>query len=111
MKLSYQKEKTFTEDYVTNNLLQCIQFWNREGDDIYQKNLNGRLGTDQTNEQARQMQQDDWLNEMMLIDAKAFCASRNNTVDYNCGRTRSHVFVHKGDERVLMIYADPNHDH
>ena len=111
MKLSYQKEKLFTEDYVTTNLLQCIRFWNRSGDEIYQKNLDGKIGTDETNKMARQMQQDDWLNEMMLIDAKAFCASRYNKSDYNCGRTRSHVWIHQADERVLMVYADLNHYH
>jgi len=108
MKLSYQKEKTFTEDYVTNNLLQCINFWNREGEKIYEQNINGKLGTDQTNEMARTMQKDDWLNEMMLIDAKTFCNSSRNTFDYNCGRTRSHVYIHKGNERVLMVYAEKN---
>ena len=106
MKLSYQKDPAFTEDWITNNVLQCINFWNREGEKIYEQNINGELGTAQTNEQARTMQKADWLNEMMLIDVKTFCNSPKNRFDYNCGRTRSHVYVHKGNERVLMIYAD-----
>ena len=28
----------------------------------------------------------------------------------SCGRTRSHVWLHKDDERILMIYADKNLD-
>ena len=111
MKLSYQKEKTFTEDYITTNLLQCLDFWNREGEKIYRQNINGELGTDQTNEMARTMQLDDWLNEMMLIDAKTFCNSTMNRLDYNCGRTRSHVWIHQADTRVLIFYADPDHQH
>ena len=66
---------------------------------------------EETNQFARDTQQDDWLNEMIHIDCKTFCNSkRGKELNYSCGRTRSHVWLHKDDERILMIYADKDLD-
>ena len=104
--LNYQTEKEFQEDYITTNILECINFWNKQGEDVRQKNIDGIYGNKETQEYAKNTPYDDWLNEMILEDCKTFCRSDKNTINYKCGRTRSHVWLHVGDERVLMIYAE-----
>lgn len=106
LELVFEKDRAYDIDPVTHNVIECIRFWNRENEDIYQRNLDGTLGTHSTNEYARKTQQDDWLNEMILTDCKTMCNGKNGQeLGYTCGRTRSHVWLHKGNERVMMIYA------
>jgi hypothetical protein len=104
--LKAQKETNFQENYVTTNILECIKFWNREGEKAIQKNISGEWGSKETNEMAKTMDADDFLLEMLLGDCKTFCNSkRAKEIDnFECGRTRSHVWVHQNDERVLMLY-------
>ena len=109
--LAFRQDKGFLIDYVSENIIKSIEFWNRESEDIYNQNIQGTLGTEETNQFARDAQQDDWLNEMIHIDCKTFCNSkRGKELNYSCGRTRSHVWLHKDDERILMIYADKDLD-
>lgn len=109
--LAFRQDKGVLIDYVTENIIKSIEFWNREASSVYVKNIEGTLGTKETNQFARDTQQDDWLNEMIYIDCKTFCNSkRGKELNYSCGRTRSHVWLHKDDERILMIYADKDLD-
>ena len=57
-------------------------------------------------EMAKTMEADDFLLEMLLGDCKTFCNSKRakEIGNFECGRTRSHVWIHQGDERVLMLY-------
>lgn len=84
-----------------------MDFWNKEGEKVIEKNISGKLGSKETNQMAKTMQPDDFILEMMLIDCKVFVNSdlANNSPDtYECGRTRSHVWVHINDKRILMFY-------
>lgn len=107
--LAFRQDKGVLIDYVTENIIKSIEFWNREASSVYIKNIKGTLGSKETNQFARDTQQDDWLNEMIYIDCKTFCNSKiGKELNYSCGRTRSHVWLHKDNERILMIYADKN---
>lgn len=103
MKLNIEKGSEFTKDFATAVMVGSVDFWNKNGKEIYEDNKRGdNLGNTETNEYARKTKYDDWLNEMIYIDCKGICKGK----EYNCGRTRSHVWVHNGNnERVLMIYA------
>ncbi len=95
-------------DYVTNSILDCVGFWNREGMMAVAKNRSGEWGDKDTKEMANTMAADDFLLEMVLRDANAFVNSdfaKNSPDKYECGRTRSHVWIHINDQRVLMIHT------
>lgn len=107
LEMRFQKEKHFQENYVTTNLLECVKFWNREGKKAIDNNKNGIWGSKKTNELARTMEADDFLLHMILSDCQTFCGSnwaKESGIKFECGRTRSHVWIHMNNERVLMIY-------
>jgi|VirMetMinimDraft_7_1064189.scaffolds.fasta_scaffold56734_5 hypothetical protein len=99
------KEKNLEINYRTKNILQCVDFWNREGVVSFAKNKTGEYGNDETKKMALTMEIDDFLLEMLLRDCRAFCGKISFVVNgqYECGRTRSHVWVHANGERVLML--------
>lgn len=95
-------------DYITNSIIDCVGFWNKEGMNAVAKNRSGEWGSKQTQELANRVPADDFLLEMILVDAKTFVNSefsKNSADKYECGRTRSHVWIHINDKRVLMIHA------
>jgi hypothetical protein len=95
------------DKYIRPNLMDCMKFWNREGKDIIAKNKVGAMGIPSTNEMAKTMKPDDFLLEMLLRDCKTFCNSqraKDSGDKYECGRTRSHIWVHINDERFFMFY-------
>jgi len=105
MTIKTTEETNFVLDYVTRNILECVEFWNNKGEEIYNKNVDGLLGSNETNRMARAMVPVDFLLEMILIDCQTFCDSDHHVaVDYFAGRNKSHVWVHQHNERVLMIH-------
>ena len=95
-------------NYVTNSILDCVGFWNREGMMAVAKNRSGEWGDKTTQKMANTMDADDFLLEMLLRDCKAFVNSgfaKSSGEKYECGRTRSHVWIHIKDDRVLMIHS------
>ncbi len=96
-------------NWVTGGILDCIRFWNREGMMAVAKNRSGEWGNEETKEMANTMHADDFLLEMMLVDCNTFVNSdfaKNSTDTYECGRTRSHVWVHLNGERIFMIHTN-----
>ena len=109
MTIKYQDERKGTKNYVTNNIIECVDFWNREGLKVYSKNVSGELGSKETNELARTTTYDDFVLEMLSIDCRTFCNSnfaKDSNIRFESGRTRSHVWVHEDDDRKLMIYVE-----
>ncbi len=105
--MKVEKGSTFVENYVTKNLLDCMSFWNREGEKAIENNKDGTWGNEKTQAMAQKMSADDFLLEMMLLDCKTFVNSptaKESSLKYECGRTRSHIWVHINNERVLMFY-------
>ena len=109
MTIKVQDDRKGNSNYVNHNILECVKFWNREGKDIYSKNISGALGSKETNELARSTTYSDFVLEMLMIDCRTFCNSTNSKtsrVKFESGRVRSHVWFHEDDERKLMIYVD-----
>ena len=97
--------------YVLNNIKDCIRFWNKTGQGVYDDNRSedGRLGNKETKAYALNTEFDDWMLEMMLVDCKTFVKSGNeqqSELKFETGRVRSHVWVHVDDDRKMMIYFD-----
>jgi hypothetical protein len=94
-------------NYVTNNIIKCVEFYNRSPD-LVQKNKDGIYGNEETQKMAKEMQEDDFLLDLLLCDAKTFCNSKNPVItklgNWECGRLRSHVWIQLNGERVLMIH-------
>jgi len=87
------------EYHIIKGILDCVDFWNREGEDIYQKNLTGQMGNKFTNKEAKEKGKDELIMGCLLSDCKAFC----RVVNAECGRAGSHIWVHYNDKRILML--------
>jgi hypothetical protein len=108
MEIKVEKSKSCPENYATNLMLDCVKFWNREGEKAIEKNISGEWGSKETQEMAKTQQADDFLLEMLLCDCKGICNSefvKNSGDWYECGRTRSHVWIHINGDRKLMFYC------
>ena len=79
MTIKVQDDRKGNSNYVNHNILECVKFWNREGKDVYSKNISGALGSKETNELARSTTYDDFVLEMLMIDCRTFCNSTNST--------------------------------
>ena len=69
------KDPAFKMDYVTRNIIACVEFWNTNGNDIKEKNLSGEYGNDRTKDQIQTMAPDDWNISCILEDSTIFCTS------------------------------------
>lgn len=109
MKLILHDERNGVTNQILNNIVDCVNFWNREGKFIWMENIYGDLGNEDTNKIAQTLNYDDWVLEMMACDANIFCtgsASKESLNGFESGRTRSHVWVHMNGVRVLMFSVD-----
>jgi hypothetical protein len=107
--MKFQKDSGFVANYVTSNILECMNFYNRElgGKYAHEKNLSGEWGSKELNELAKKMVREDFILHLMLKDCEIFCNSKlakESGIKFECGRTRSHVWVHINGERVLMFH-------
>lgn len=107
--MKFQKDQFFVENYVTNNIIECVGYYNRDlgGKFAHEKNIAGEWGSKELNERAKKTDRDDFLLDLVLSDCRVFCNSnwaKQSGIKFECGRTRSHVWVHMNNERVLMIY-------
>ena len=109
MTIKVEDNRKGGSNWVNSNILECVKFWNREGEDVYSKNLTGELGSKETNELAKKTTYDDFVLEMLMIDCRTFCNSgfaKKSDVSFESGRTRSHVWFHENDDRKLMLYVE-----
>ena len=107
MDIQIQDEKNTPTNYVTNLIRDCVKFWIRKGDIAIVKNKSSEWGSDNTQKMAKTMQPDNFILDMVLCDCKTACNSkfaRDSGNTYECGRTRSHVWVQINGDRILMIF-------
>lgn len=97
-------------NWVTSNILDCMRFWNGAGQEDIAKMKSNKPGWQPEGEKKmllETMKPDDFLLEAMLRDCKIYvdCEwSKNSGHTFECGRTRSHVWVHMDDKRIFMFY-------
>lgn len=109
MTIKVQDERKGSKNYVNTNILECVKFWNKEGKDIYSKNITGDLGSKETNELARTKSYHDFVLDMLVIDCKTFINSniaKESGINFEVGRTMSHLWYHEDDDRKLIIYVE-----
>ena len=107
------QEKGFIKSWTTTNILECVKFWNNHG-----AKERAKLMKERPTHETAPMKDDDFFLEMVLQDCKVFSKSANLKTfgKFNkreaikeglflTGRTRSHVWLHFKDERILMIHA------
>ena len=88
-------------NYVSRNLIQSMNFWNNVG--IPELQIERE---DKPDEHTKVF--DDEVLDKMLIDCNTFCNSKmaKTQGEFECGRTRSHIWVHMNGERILMFYTN-----
>jgi len=109
--MKVEKDSKFVENYVTKHILKCVNFYNIDlgGKFVHENNISGKWGSKEQNELAKKTDREDFLLDCVLSDCKVFCESdgaRQIGSKFECGRTRSHVWVRIDGERVLMIYFE-----
>jgi hypothetical protein len=108
MEINVENKFSGIGNYVTTNISECVKFWNREGLTAYENNKTGAWGDKSTQERALTTPYDDFVLHMLLCDCQVFCNSKfakESGDKYECGRTRSHVWVHLNDERIFMFFV------
>ena len=108
MEINVENKCNGIENYITTNLLSCVNFWNKEGLLAYDNNKNKVWGDDKTQTLALNTTYDDFILHMLLCDCNVFCNStfaKESGDKYECGRTRSHGWVHLNDERIFMFFV------
>ena len=83
-----------------DTLNSSVAFWNREGARIYSENKAGKLGSKDTQEEARNTSFDLWLLEMIASD---FNTIFGKDIRYTFGRSGSHCWVCLNGKRVVFI--------
>ena len=105
-----QNELSDEPTRITDEVLGLVKYWNKNGvkrmDSLKASVLNN-TATNMVNRKAP----DDFILQMLLVDINAKCQAHSLSASkqkdrpkYECGRTRSHVWVHKNDERIFMFY-------
>ena len=84
-------------------LRECVAFWNREGERIRQQNIDGVLGSPDTQLLAQRTLPKRWLLEMIASDCRIVTGDKP---DWDSGRGGSHVWLHYQGERVMMFIAE-----
>lgn len=108
MEINVENKFDGIENYVTKNILECVKFWNKEGLTAFENNKSGVWGDKSTQALALSTTYDDFVLQMLLCDCNVFCNSKftkESGDKYECGRTRSHVWVHLNDERIFMFFV------
>ena len=93
---------------VNENILKCVDYWNREGRSVYDKNIAGELGNSDTQKFARQLSFEDWSLEMIHLDVKNLCKDGLPNTKIIFGKGGSHVWYKENDVRVIMIHNSQN---
>jgi hypothetical protein len=109
MTIKVEDERNGIVNNINTNILSCVDFWNREGIDIYKRNQIGTMGSDETNAMALLTPYDDFVLDMLLLDCKTFIKSKQAIeleTTFECGRNRSHVWVHENGNRILMLHVE-----
>ena len=92
--------------YLIQNIIECINFWKREGHYLIQQNKAGKMGSLHTQEQARKQAPQTFILECLLNDTATFCNSVNKQLEndiYLTGKGGGHVWVSKADTRIMII--------
>jgi len=100
LKATFEKGKSMPEEII--QILDCIDYHNREGLKEYENNIYGTLGMKHTHERARKSSIESWLLDAMLIDCNVFILP--DMKQYKCGRGGSHVWIAENEERFVMIH-------
>ena len=109
-KLKVQIE-TKNLNYVTQNVIECVNFWDRNGDTIIAKNISGEYGNEVTKREAETKTRENFILDGLMKDVKIFVNSETAktqlaNITFEFGRTSSHIWVHENNNRVLMIYFE-----
>ena len=96
MEIKVEKSNLDINEWVSIGILSSMKFWNNTG----QHELADCNNPDNKKD-------DDLILDLLLTDCKTFCncgEAKNSGDKYECGRTRSHIWVHINDERIFMFY-------
>ena len=98
LKLAIEFDKV-TDSYEQKFVKSCVDFWNREGNDIYLKNQLGELGNEETNRIALNNKYDFWLILQITTDLNAL----RDREGIETGRGGSHAWLKEKGERTLIV--------
>jgi len=101
LKLTSEKLNPFTAMLST-----CTEFFNRSGEYIYEQNKAGTLGSETTQQAAKNTPFNTWLLEMILSDCQTVIEGKPQ---YITGKGGSHVWLSDAEtkERLIIITVQP----
>jgi len=103
IKILVENDYKGQSNWITTCLLDCVKFWNNTG--IAELQI---AREEEPDEHTKQF--DDEVLDKMLIDCNAYVncdiAQGGHHGVFECGRTRSHIWVHHNGERIFMFYTN-----
>ena len=82
-------------------VLASIGFWNEQGEDVYQKNRDGKLGSKFTQDEANKLSYEDFVLNSLVCDVQTIL---ENT-EFKFGKGGSHIWIsNKENQRMVFIY-------
>ena len=99
--------ETFEHPRLRKTIDECVGYWNREGQNVYEKNKSGELGSSFTQEKARKQTFEDFILDCIKDDCVQLAKSPSyvvNPTHFKAGRTTSHVWLQYKNNRMLMIH-------
>jgi len=108
-KLRFQLEEV-KYDIVVQRLLECIAYWNREGDEIFQKDVLGRVDSEDAEQYSIKSATGHWLMDKIYGDCEYVMSYAHELAEcskgtYEFGRAGSHIWLYRNGERILMIHS------
>ena len=107
-KLKCQLDNITACDIVVSRIFDCVSYWNREGDSIFQREVLGRVDSEDAEQYAIKNATRHWLMDMIYKDCEFVMSYAHELADcsegtYEFGRSGSHIWLHKDGERIAMI--------
>ena len=110
--IAVQNELKDDPTCITNDMLERMEWWNKHATKTISDLKSSPLNTNRKS-LVKALTADDFILEMLMNDITLKCVMHDNNTrnmqkdrpTYTCGRTRSHVWVAKNEERIFMFYC------
>jgi hypothetical protein len=103
IKILVQNDYKGQPNWITTCIIDCMKFWNNTG--IAELQITREEEPDEHTKAF-----DDEILDKMLIDCNTYVncdiAQGGHHGVFECGRTRSHIWVHRNGKRIFMFHTN-----
>lgn len=98
-KIKVEIEKRIPEKFF--QVLASVGFWNEQGENVYQKNREGKMGSKFTQQEANKLKYEDFVLNSLICDVKTVLEG----TEFKFGKGGSHIWISNDkNERMIFIH-------